>query len=180
MNKLIAWLSIIIITIIAGYYLLNRQPIQLQTFMTYTEPGAYSISYPVGWMREEQGRTIGSEILALYSYDYRNPEVVVDRFGPGQIKITVGILAKSFKSFDQIVDSQFTGTKKDYREELLHINGRQAIRISPLFKPTGGSSSRIDIYIDYTDDQYALVTGYYNGDENGAAIIRRVQESFQK
>lgn len=179
MNKLIAWASIITITIISAYYLLNRQSIQLQTFTIYNEPHAYSISYPLGWLREEQGQTSGHEILALYSYDYRNPEVADDVFGSGQIKITVSILAKGSKLLEQIVDSQYSGIPKNYRKELLNINGRQAVRISPLSKPTADSSPRIEMYIDYTDAQYALLVGYYNGDETSRAIIRKIQETFR-
>lgn len=171
-------MSIIIISLIAAYYLFNR-PAGPQTFTNYTEPGAFSISYPSGWLREEQGLTSGAEILSIYSYDYRNLAVADQSFGPGQIKITVSILAKGVNSLEQIADNQFIEMEKNYRKELLIIDGRQAIRISSLSEPGTGLSPRIKMYVDYSDNQYALITGDYYGDKTSAIIIRRIQESFR-
>jgi hypothetical protein len=174
-----AWVSIIFISIFTAYYLWNRHPIVPLFYTTVTEPGAYSISYPSGWLREEQGVTSGSEILTLYSYNYRALEFSNQGLGPGQIKITVSILPKGVISLEQIVDNQIVGIQKVYRKQFLNIHDCQAIRISLPSKTGTNPCPRIGVVLDYSENQYALIMGYYNGEKTAAAIIRRIQESFK-
>lgn len=179
MNKTLAWMSIIVISLIAAYNLVNRQPPRPQAFINFIEPGAYSISYPPDWFREEQGLTSGSEILTLYSYDYRNLNINNGGFGPGQIKITVSILAKGLKSLEQIAENHYSETTKNCPKERFIVNGLQAIRMSIQSGTGANLSPRIEMYVDYSGKEYALITGYYNGDKTAAAIIRKIQESFK-
>jgi hypothetical protein len=181
MNQRIAWILMIVISVIAVATVFIRQTSQPPPLKTYTERHAYSITYPKGWFQYGRGQKTGYEILALYNYNYRKLNNPNNRFGAGQIKISVNILVKESKSLEQIAESQFTGNEEDIKKETLIIDGHQAIRITARFDSSEDEelSPMIKTYLDYKDNQYIMLVGYYNGDESSAKIINRIHDSFK-
>lgn len=179
MNKRIAWFSIIFISVIAISYLIFYR--NNQSLITYTEPHCYSISYPRGWLKDGGGIQNGFEILALFSYDYHHLGNQGDGFGPGQIKIALSIVDKGRKSLEEVVQSELTGKEAELKKESLMINGNRAIRIKALFnsQEETGLSPMIKTYIEFKNNQYAMLVGYYDGDQNSVKIIDKIQQSFQ-
>lgn len=185
MKKPITWISLILIFLVTAGTIVLRplwKPLIFEgadpQSETYRVPHAYALTYPKGWRRIGSGEKTGYEILSIYSYNYRQVTDPGSGFSGDQIKIALSILDRNSSTLAEIVNAEFTGAEKNFTRKTLTINGRRAIQVTALHE-SDESFPVIETFIEYKDQQYAHLIGYYNGAEPAAQAIIKIQNSFQ-